>query len=330
MAEALLKNTFVKISPAWELVADVTVDTATTQVDFSDLSFGKEDDLLLVSDFKSPTSNPYIFFNDNATPTNYYTQRLEANNTAYNPNRYNTPYLGVVDVDQFALINTNIKLTNNGYVVYQTHENRSYDATTMTMQIIYGTSTFTATSITKISINAGTNGIAVGSRFQLYKLVAKKVADITISTATTQVDITGLDIDKESEYMLVATRVVGATLVDNGDLTLFVNDNTTHTNYYYQQLAAVNTDLSAERTNKNRWLRGNLGSHFNITKIKLTNNGYFVSQEDEITNLSSSISLIKRYMNSTFTLTSITKLSIIAQEANGIGIGSRFQLYKLK
>jgi hypothetical protein len=47
-------------------------------------------------------------------------------------------------------------------------------------------STSGITSFTLRSIN---NGIGTGSRIQIYKLAAEKVADITVGSNTTQVDI---------------------------------------------------------------------------------------------------------------------------------------------
>ncbi len=328
MSDALLKNTFNKISPAYELVADVTVATATTQVDFSGLNFGKDDDLLLVSDFKSAISNPFIYFNDNTTPTNYYYQRISADNTTIGSVRANISLLGTVDANQFSLINTNIKLTNAGYLVWQSHENRSYGTTTITNQIIYGTCTFTSTSITKISINAGTNGISVGSRFQLYRLKAKKIADIIVSSATTQVDITGLDIDKDSEYMLVSDCVHNG----NTQFRLYANANYTDANYYTQYMVVASTSVSSNRVNYPYLTYNESGLYsLNISTLKLTNNGYIISQNNIVDKYSSNlIGIRKAYITSTFTTTSITSLRVASDIANGIGIGSRFTLYKLR
>lgn len=329
--EALLKNTFVNISPVWELVQDTTVGTATTNVDFSSLNFGKEDELMLVSDYKQPESHALsILFNENYTVTNYWIQRIQADGTSPTAARGNSATLtGIAGTNNLTI--ARIKLTNNGYIVWQAGSLNKYTTTSPTIYDSYGTSTFTETSITSIRFNAvETNNIAVGSRFQLYKLVAEKVADITISTATTNVDISGLSIDKESEYMLVSEIVNSAGSAS--DYNLFANANYTATNYYSQSVLADSTTVSGARTNNTRFcFNSSAQRSIAYIPIKLTNNGYFVAKSDVARHFGGSgMRLEKRYLTSTFTATSLTAFRISASVTNAIGIGSRFQLYKMK
>jgi hypothetical protein len=336
MSEALLKNTFNKISPAYELVADVIVGTATTQVDFSGLNFGKDDDLMLVYDLLKPSTSSnefYIYANANYTNTNYYTQQLYAEGTSVGAGRYNIPlidYLNQANNNSIGFVN--IKLTNNGYVVFQNNINtRFYNSNTANIHKRYITSTFTATSLTSLRFSSQvTNQISVGSRFQLYRLKAKKVADIIVSTATTQVDITGLSIDKDSEYMLVSDIV--QTINSYSNFSIFANGNNTGTNYYTQMLWAYGTVVSGQRLNASFiYDINNSGSCLAMTNLKLTNNGYLTSQSNIASTIGGANILIqKNYATSTFTLTSITSLRIASSLANGIGIGSRFTLYKMR
>ena len=332
MSDTLLKNTFNKISPAYELVADVTVGVATTQVDFSGLNFGKDDDLLLVvDDYKSSNSGARLYVNDNNVETNYYEQRLSADGTTVSGVRYNSPLLLPLNTNDRNQGFIKIKLTNSGYFVFQTEGIKGVGLSLISLNSLFGSSVFTITSITKITIKSDlANGIDVGSRFQLYRLKAKKVADIIVGSATTQVDITGLNIDKDSEYMLVSDVVntSGSTAV----IAVFPNDNLTNTNYYNQNMNAIDAGVGAVRTNLNNVLGAYTSfKDFSITKIKLTNNGYFVYQSDITQRYGgSSLFLNKNYGTSTFTLTSITKLSIVSSVSNAIGIGSRFTLYKMR
>lgn len=333
MGEALLKNTFQKISPAYELVADVTVATATTQVDFSGLNFGKDDDLMLVSDVVAGTTGGAIlvFVNNNYTNTNYYTQRVYAQSSTVGAYRLNYGYFLDADANKQNMSIVNIKLANSGYFVAQSQAITSYGDNALYLSNYATTSTFTMTSITSLRIaSLNATQIGVGSRFQLYRLKAKKVADIIVSSATTQVDITGLSIDKDSEYMLVSD-VVNAS-GSNSTYSLMPNDNVTQTNYYQQSLKADNTTVSASRVNNNRIMEVINGrSSLTNTSIKLTNNGYYVTQSNEVRDYGlSSVLLNKFYDTSIFTLTSITKLSIVSSVTNGIGSGSRFTLYKMR
>lgn len=327
MSDALLKNTFNKISPAYELVADVIVGVATTQVDFSGLNFGKDDDLLLVSNIYNViggTVNFDMTFNGNNTRTNYYNQTLYAYGTTVQGVRANTPKILDAEASSYSELFTRIKLSNNGYIVAQSGAVRRYNNTAMLIEDAYLTSTFTATSITSLRVSCvSANGIGIGSRFQLYRLKAKKVADIIVSSATTQVDITGLSIDKDSEYMLEIT-----SLTTGGVTRLFANGNTTETNYYVQTLLANGTTITSTRFNAPYINEvGNL-AYFSIN-LKLTNNGYFIAQSNHIVNFGGgTVILGKNYITSTFTSTSITSLRLTSSV--DIPIGSRFTLYKMK
>ena len=188
----------------------------------------------------------------------------------------------------------------------------------------------TATSITSLTLTAGTNGIGAGSRFQLYKRVAPIIYDYTVTTAMTSLDITGLSIDKGSEYMLVG-QIINAS--GSGSwLNLYANANLTKTNYYSQYLYATSTSVSALRSNDARFEYSTTGfGNIMIAKIKLTNNGYIITQSDGIAKYGSlALELFNSYITSTFTATSITSLTIGSDVANVIGIGSRFKIIKLR
>lgn len=334
--DMILKNTFQRISPAYELIGDVTVGSNTTQVDFTGLNIGKGDEIVLVASTTNPTAfynNISVYVNNNTTPTNYYRQILRAESTNVSGARDNSMVLtGNNPVwDSIAIIN--IKLTNSGYIVFQSHFSRDIGvANEIELFEVYGTSTFTATSITAIKLQGGaSNAIGTGSRFQLYKLVAEKVADIIVPSNTTSVDITGLEIDKDGEYYLVSD-VVGNSDVTGFSALLFANGNETATNYYIQEIYASNTSVTAVRQNR-PFLQyktfTNKGLSF--TNIKLTNSGYITYQSSTIDVYGgSAICLSKDYVTSTFAVSSIMSLKIQALTALSIGANSRFTLYKLK
>lgn len=156
---------------------------------------------------------------------------------------------------------------------------------------------------------------------------AELLADIIVGTAVTSVDITGLDIGKDDELLLVSDFNFSQ---DNAVL-IMINNNLTSTNYYCQRLVATSTTVTAERGNYPR-ITSSLETgtkNETITKIKLTNSGYFIYQAVDVRAIgSSSIQLQQIYGTSTFISASITSLTLRHNLANGIGIGSRFQLYK--
>ena len=156
------------------------------------------------------------------------------------------------------------------------------------------------------------------------------LADITVELApVTNVDITGLNIGKGDEVVLVSSlnNVIANTL----EARLFINGNTTVSNYYVQRIYAMSTTVGAGRLNSSTAIiNDNIDTTLAITKIKLANGGFFVCQSQNSRKIGTgSLLLDDWYVTSTFTVTSITSLRIASSLTNAIGIGSRFQLYKI-
>ena len=156
------------------------------------------------------------------------------------------------------------------------------------------------------------------------------IADITISTATTQVDIdlTSTPIEKGELYELEMSMINNGA---NGVVSLMFNDNTTLTNYYFQQLVAFGTSTSGFRGNNNAIMSFNTGLN-SMCKvyIKLSNDGKGISISNNLSRYGSSTPELWNYVNtSTFTMTSITKLNIVSADVGAIGVNSRIQLRKV-
>lgn len=158
------------------LLEDVIVSgSAITQVDFGTFNIGKGEEIVLVADVYNPTASGTplsILVNGNNTVTNYYTQYISVNGTSVTSGRENNANLQYHDPNRRLLLEAKLKLTNNGYFVWQSDANRAYDLGSQSFYVpIYGTSTFTLTSITSLRIAVGVaNTIGIGSRFQLYKV----------------------------------------------------------------------------------------------------------------------------------------------------------------
>lgn len=332
--DMILKNTFQSISPAYELIGDVTVASNTTQVDFTGLNIGKDDELLLVSEIFNPNTsngaNIRLYYNSNTTTTNYYNQYIRTDATSVAAVRANEAQYTWADENFRNASFTKIKLANSGYIVSQTSSNRKNGTSSLVQGDYYTTSTFTASSITTIRISSSVaSAIGTGSRFQLYKLVAEKVADIIVPSNTTSVDITGLDIGKGNEYYLVSD--VWNPTGSNHSTYLFVNANLQMTDYYAQRLNVYDTTITSARVNNpNHVTTTSLLKTFATSTIKLTNSGHFIAQINYSRDYSGLIQLRKNYLTSTFNISSITSLTIQADVANSIGANSRFTLYKMK
>jgi len=167
----VFKNKMVK----YELQADVTVSSATSQVDITGLSIGKDDELLLVLNIvngTSGTSGYALYVNENNTATNYYNQYISASNTSVSASLQNNgQFCTVVGISEQLLAMINIKITDSGYVACQSKGTSGLVTTSGVFFMDTNTiSTFTVSSITQFSIVGGTNQIGAGTRFQLYRI----------------------------------------------------------------------------------------------------------------------------------------------------------------
>lgn len=323
----------------YKKIADYTVSgSAITSYSFTGLNITKNDEYMLVCDIGNALSGTgpscNLTINGNNTTTNYNHEKLIITSSSGTCSTGNAASFMDLDSTQntHTLSVSHIKLTNAGIFVAHTKSNESYDSSTLLHERDYRTvSAFTATSITELAITCDSaSAISVGSRFQLYKCTAKKVSDITVGTAATSVDITGLDIDKTGEYMLIADILgPGAGDIDG---YLCVNGNNTLTNYYAQRATAIGTAVAGARSNNSQFYDVNgAGNSFYIITIKISANGYFVYQASGSYNIQATPhSLYNYYGCSTFTMTNITSITISASAASGIGVGTRLQLYKLK
>jgi hypothetical protein len=317
----------------YTLVQDITVSSATTSVSFTGLNITSADDYLLIVDIINATASSqghYLYFNSNTTGTNYYRQQIYCSSTSVSGSRSNEadPFYTVGNQKTFGI--ARIKLTNSGFGVVQASTNYSYGGSSLDSLDRFMTTTFTMSSITSLTVTSQfSNAIGVGSRFRLYKLNATKVADITVSTATTSVDITGLNIGKSSEYMLVSDVVNNYS--GDANVGIYFNGNGNTPNYYTQQIYADSTTVSGSRFSWSDMIFIlNAKKSLAVSNIKLTNNGNVITQTNVNTNYgTASTALLNRNSTSTATFSSINQINIIGW-TNGIGVGSRFQLYRLK
>ena len=159
-----------------------------------------------------------------------------------------------------------------------------------------------------------------------YELLAD-IEVTPISGAVTSVDITGLNIGKGDEVVLVGSIVRNATAV----IYTYINNNVTNSNYYRQRLTAYSTSIEATRANDSYTAEiGTSGVTPIFHRIKLTNNNIFLYQCDSIRQAGTTAPyLYSIYGCSTFTLTAISQITLTASATNAIGIGSRFQLYRI-
>jgi hypothetical protein len=324
---------------AWQEIVDFTFTANETSRTFSGLSITKDDFVKVVFNFKegaNSTTNVALYPNTAAgvsgfnTATNYHGQQIRGSGTSVAAERENINYISVAELlgNDYSL--SYVKLSENGKFNIFTNYYRLLDSGVQNRFRYVTSSNLTFNDpITSLTFTASvTNGLGTGSRIQIYKLAAEKVADITVGSNTTQVDISSLSIDKDSEYLLVANWVA-----TGGDCFLTPNDFSTLTSYYSQRIMGDGSSAIAARINQPRFLEGgNVTPNEGISyvHIKLSNIGAFTAQSYTIRDGGlSSLRLQNYFLSSTAeNITSITKLNIFAG-VDQILAGSRFTLYKL-
>jgi hypothetical protein len=178
-------------------------------------------------------------------------------------------------------------------------------------------------SASALKIRDGPSGNVLA---QLYPSSSfQKVAEVTVSSNTTSVSLTGLDINTAKMYIL-------QFLVKNAGTAcfyyLFVNNNTTQTNYYTQYFGVGGTGTNAQRANDARFNYTNASSEsFVCSFIGLTPDGKYKALTIDGRQTGSSTEVDLEFASSTFTMSNITDLTIQAGSANQIAAGSKVILW---
>lgn len=319
---------------AWTEIVDYTVPANTTSVTLTNFGTITKDDFVRIETTITVSSETVVsmYPNNQTTSTNYWRQRLETDGagTSVFASRVNDARIS--QNTGTANSTTYLKISENNKANYFSINNASNTSSgALRVQFHYVTSTIDFTSgITSLTFT-GNNNINTGSRIQIYKLTAEKVVDLTTYSNSTQVDLTGFTMDKGSEYLLVSDIINNHSTITTNP-RLFVNDNTTGTNYYAQRITGIGTAAQAARYNEPYFLQVNPNeSGISYSHIKLSEIGAYTSQNYGIRGSGDTTpDLFNLFISSTAeNITSITKLNLVASEGNGYGAGSRFQLYKL-
>jgi len=146
-------------------------------------------------------------------------------------------------------------------------------------------------------------------------------------SSVTSVDFSGLDITAHNSYRIEIDAV--NPQASAADYYLFINGDTTTTNYYSQLMSANGTTFAGARTNFPACMIP-LASGTATTTIFLSMDGSGYPRA--ISNCSSySPSAIRGLFYSiakTATVTNITQITITASVASAIGVGSKLRIYR--
>lgn len=159
------------------------------------------------------------------------------------------------------------------------------------------------------------------------KFASELLADVTLNSAQTTIDLTGLNLIKGEVYKLIITCIVnGAT-----NIALYANADTTAGNYNYQRGDGNGTTISATRGTTPMIITfGTTANTLAEVDIVYTEESYFtfISHTSRNYNLSNNQRIENFYGGSTVTHASLTRLQIISSTASRLQSGTRVQLYK--
>jgi len=159
--------------------------------------------------------------------------------------------------------------------------------------------------------------------------VMEKIAEVEVSSDTDYVEFTGLDGNSAWFYVLFAS--IKNPTSNNSEYYLFVNEDTTTTNYYTQSIYANGTTIATTNVNLPRLGHCTSGKSL-IANVTISKDAadYFraisLCNRESPTNLYPHLNFIAK----SATITNITSLRIQAETASAIGAGSKFILFKVR
>lgn len=157
-------------------------------------------------------------------------------------------------------------------------------------------------------------------------LVAEQIVS---GSAVTSVTFSGLDGNAAGGYVLEGT-LYNPTATNN-NLWLSFNSNSASTDYYMQYILGNGSTISGGRVNGNGFfgaLAGNSSS--GVAQISLDPKQYIRALIQTSQHDGSALYCITRSITSIVTFTNITGITMTADVASSIGVGSTFRLYKRK
>ncbi|MCT4631971.1 MAG: hypothetical protein N4A76_04435 [Firmicutes bacterium] len=157
--------------------------------------------------------------------------------------------------------------------------------------------------------------------YKVEVLVDIEIKDI----AQTKVEIDNIMISSDDKIILCSS-IIGPGTACN----IYVNNNESYTKYYSQVFQSTLTSSKSSKHNDSRFIQHSGMISFSRTDLKLTSDGYFVYKSNNIRNAGdSNIQVEEWYGTSIFKIDCINKMTISSSTINGMGIGSRFTVYKI-
>jgi len=156
----------------WEKIRDISLTEDVTTATLDNLDLDRDKAYMLVVSIHNPTTLApyyYLFFNEDTTLTNYYTQIIYAAATALSASRTNNPYFALASAGQDVFAFVKIIRTPDGYPRWQS--NIQYNNPPSINIIHYYGARNVVENVTRIDITSSeANGIGAGSRIMLFRV----------------------------------------------------------------------------------------------------------------------------------------------------------------
>ena len=176
MSEAVLTRRSVSGEGNYELLADIEINAATTQVDITGLNICKGDRIVVVTDIRDATGSAtriYLYSNGDMNGANYRSQYVGAYSAYQMAARLDLPYFSYCAQGVSTLTFGVIELLESGRMMFQTRTVQKYDDDDIYEIKVFdhcGFSEVAVDAITLLTFKAAVaNAIAPASRIQLYK-----------------------------------------------------------------------------------------------------------------------------------------------------------------
>lgn len=153
------------------------------------------------------------------------------------------------------------------------------------------------------------------------------LADVTLGSAQTTIDLTGLNLVKGEVYTLVMTCIVDGST----NMLLYVNSDTTGTNYTYQRWDGNGTGIGGTRGTTPIFIQfGTSAQSLAVVDIIYSEDGYFVYQSETMCNYNlANNQRVENFCGGSIGVHDpITRLQITSSSANRLQSGTRVQLYR--
>lgn len=241
---------------AYTKIADFTVTDATTDVVLTNFGTITKDDVIkLVVTAVSSVNNTFkIFPNSQLVDSQYKVQSMVLNTASRTGSRTTTNRFGYLTAGKTNHIESLIKLSEDNRFNILSQSHTSLDASfKIDYDYCVSSGVTFPNGITSFLFNGTqTNAIGAGTRFELYRLDAEKVADIVINRGDfiqtnyifnnvnyppnfTGLDIKNLNFTTADQFLLVSDIINGAVPASAPRLSLTVND--------YNNLSSVNYNV---------------------------------------------------------------------------------------